>query len=82
MSAVADERRIAVSEAEKILGRRLDRRRVYALIDGQVCSLAKWTSCCAGCCEGHEAGCDRLRHAFWAPEPSAQLPDFGSSPAL
>ena len=49
-----DERQVSVNEAERLAGRRLDRRRSYAVIDGIVCELASWTDSCSGCFEGGE----------------------------
>lgn len=40
-------------EAEKIIGRKLDHRKIYAIIEGQVCELISWTRPCSGCsCDG------------------------------
>lgn len=50
--------------AEKIAGLRLDRRKNYAIIDGQVGESATWSQACTGCYEGHDSfsargnGCD------------------------
>lgn len=49
-----DDRQIPVADAEKIVGKRLDRRRIYALIQNQVCELVSWTDSCSGCFEGGE----------------------------
>lgn len=60
-------RQIDWKEAEKIAGRRLDRRRSYATTDdGQpdesgkaLFTMAKWTGSCSGCTEsedGHPVG--------------------------
>jgi len=38
-------------KATVLSGRRLDRRKNYAIIDGQVCELAEWTESCSGCTE-------------------------------
>ena len=56
--------------AEAIAGRRLDRRKNYAIIQGEVRQLATWTSTCSGC-EG--SGCSecgytgRRRGGMWVP---------------
>lgn len=42
--------------ASKLAGRKLDKRKCYAVIDGQVCEWAKWTTNCSGCCELGEYG--------------------------
>lgn len=63
--------------AERIVGRRLDRRRNYAIIDGKVCQYISWTQQCSGCsadCE-EERGCGceecgyhgRVRESMWLP---------------
>lgn len=67
--------------AEAVAGRRLDRRRNYALIEGQVCIQAEWSTHCSGCTEVPEStsapdrgmGCDecgytgRRRERMWLP---------------
>lgn len=58
-----DDRQIAVSEAERLLGRRVDRRRKYALIDGGVCEFTAFTTACSGCDEGYEYGGNGTRGA-------------------
>lgn len=47
---------VAIAEAERVAGKRLDRRRRYAVIDGEVCSYGEWTEACSGCHEGMEYG--------------------------
>jgi hypothetical protein len=42
------------AEADRLAGRRLDRRRRYCIIFRDVCELATWSQECSGC-EG--AGC-------------------------
>jgi hypothetical protein len=61
---------IHYSEAESILGQRLDRRRKYAKTDNGkpfdgfiVFALATWTDSCSGCCETVE-GYNKLGHAY------------------
>lgn len=44
-----DESPCSWEEADKIAGRRLDRRRAYAVIDGEVHGLVRWTAKCSGC---------------------------------
>ena len=42
-----------IEEAEKIIGRKLDHRKKYAIIKRQVCELITWTQTCSGCsCDG------------------------------
>lgn len=40
---------ITIVEAEAVAGRRLDRRRKYALLDGELCELARYSVNCSGC---------------------------------
>lgn len=58
-------------------GRKLDRRRNYAFIEGKLCTPITWTSSCSGCTHGHEdrgSGCEecgyqgRTRQSIWMPE--------------
>ena len=66
--------------AEAVAGRRLDRRRAYAIIDGRVHRLVRWSEDCSGCTEysmGYRifgpAGCDecgytgKRRRREWVP---------------
>ncbi len=74
-----DDRSSTYEAAEQLAGRRLDRRRNYAIIDGQVAESARWSQACSGCYEGHETGsgiglgCSecgytgRRRNGAWAP---------------
>lgn len=74
-----DDRPSTYEAAEQIAGKRLDRRRDYAIIDGMVCDLVRWSMACSGCYEGGEIlhgaghGCSecghtgRARHASWIP---------------
>jgi hypothetical protein len=44
---------LSIAEAEKLAGRRLDRRRKYYLVDETVIvSAASYTTTCSGCFEG------------------------------
>lgn len=40
---------LKIEVAEKLAGKRLDRRRKYFIWDGDVCFAAKFTSICTGC---------------------------------
>jgi hypothetical protein len=51
MNKDKDSREVHWSTAEQHCGRRLDRRRKYAVINGELCSLGRWTDTCSGCCE-------------------------------
>jgi hypothetical protein len=60
---MADSREVSVFRAELLAGKRLDRRRKYAVIDGEVCLAASYVDTCTGCYEssdGYPAG-DYLR---------------------
>jgi len=46
--------RLTIDEVEKLLGRRIDRRKKYRVIDGEVCNLHSWTQSCSGCHETNE----------------------------
>jgi hypothetical protein len=44
---------------EKLAGHRLDRRKSYCVISGQVCEAVSWVDSCSGCFEtedGHPVG--------------------------
>jgi hypothetical protein len=74
-----DDRPSTYEAAEKLAGRRLDRRRVYCIADGEVRELARWSQACSGCHEGHDIfhgaghGCSecgytgRRHEAHWVP---------------
>lgn len=78
---VHDDRRISWKAADAIAARRLDRRKNYAVIKGQVCSAVNWTQACSGCISGHEDrgnGCHECgyhgvrRQSVWMPEDGAE----------
>lgn len=65
-----DDRPATYKDAEEIAKRRLDRRRNYAICDGEVRELARWTQECSGCegCGCRECGYKgRVRHGHWVP---------------
>lgn len=72
-----DDRPSTWEAAESIAGKRLDRRRNYAIINGALCESAEWTDRCSGCSgEYHESvgyGCHecgytgKRRMAMWVP---------------
>lgn len=76
-----DDRPSSYEHAEKLAGRKLDRRRNYAIIEGVVCELAEWSQACSGCYEGYDSmsarghGCEecgytgRRHHGSWVPLP-------------
>ena len=49
--------------AEDAVGRGLDRRKNYAIIDGVVCESVQWTRPCSGCsCDGeYPCSCCKVR---------------------
>ena len=49
-----DDRPSTYEAAEQLAGRRLDRRRNYAIIDGRVAESARWSQACSGCYQGRE----------------------------
>ena len=60
-----DDRPSTYEAAERIAGRKLDRRKNYAIIDGEVCESCVFTRVCSGCssddpyvCEERGMGCD------------------------
>ena len=72
-----DDRPITWDRLEAIAGRRMDRRKKYAVIDGEVCCAVSFTTRCSGCTNGHEErgfGCDEcgyhgvVRQSQWVPE--------------
>lgn len=82
-----DDRPSNYERAEELAGRRLDRRRNYAIIDGQVAESCQWSQACSGCYEDHNIahgtgiGCHecgytgRRRSGAWIPladRPTAQ----------
>lgn len=74
-----DDRPATYEQAESIIGRRLDRRKNFAIIDGQVMESCRFSAACSGCYEGHNIehgrgnGCDecgytgRRRQGYWLP---------------
>jgi hypothetical protein len=65
-----DDRPTTYERLEAIVGHRLDHRKRYALIEGQVAEVVDWTACCSGC-EGsgcHECGYHgKIRASQWVP---------------
>lgn len=74
-----DDQASTYERAEKLAGRRLDRRRSYAIMDGEVLESTQWSQACSGCYEGHDIthdaghGCSecgytgRRRNGAWVP---------------
>jgi hypothetical protein len=81
---VYDERPLSWERADEIAGRRLDRRKNYVVIEGQVCSSIRWTATCSGCDGG---GCEecgyhgKVRNGCWMPDDGSEpRRAVGSSP--
>jgi hypothetical protein len=81
-----DDRASTYERADELAGQRLDRRQCYAIIDGEVCELARWSQACSGCTNGHEErgfGCrecgyhGRVRSGAWVPIPNRTAEDAG-----
>lgn len=74
-----DEKPSTYEEAERIAGKRLDRRKNYAIINDEVCEAAEWSQACSGCYEGYSpydskgSGCrecgytGRSHQSHWIP---------------
>ncbi|QDP20690.1 hypothetical protein [Bradyrhizobium cosmicum] len=77
------DRTISWARADRIAGRRLDRRKNYCVIEGHVCSAVTWTQRCSGCSEGllddRGGGCGECGH-HGVVRCSQWLPDDGSEP--
>ena len=82
---IHDDRPSAFSVADRLAGRRLDRRFNYAIIGGTVFQMCNWTSGCSGCTNGHEdagSGCSecgyrgRVRRSEWVPVKGMTYPDL------
>ena len=86
--------RITWRDAERVAGRRLDRRRIYAFELGKIWILEKYTLPCGGCSESPEStptpekglGCDACgysgttRYEAWnLLEGESNSPDGASS---
>lgn len=66
-----DNRQVSIKVAEKHIGYRLDHRRIYAIIDGELCQNAEYTDSCSGCFEAgeymgnaHNYGYDEKRQCY------------------
>lgn len=78
-----DERPLDWSSADARAGFRLDRRKAWAFVDGEVCSSVTISRACSGCYEGYDGdtarglGCEecgyngRVRWSAWVPEGGA-----------
>jgi hypothetical protein len=55
---------LTIEEAEKLAGKRLDRRRTWFLFDGDVCYDGKFVRPCSGCFETGEYGSGSENYPF------------------
>ncbi|MCW2242303.1 hypothetical protein [Azospirillum canadense] len=75
-----DDRPSTYEKAESVIGKRLDRRRNYAILHGdgrKVCELVTWSAQCSGCDGGGCKECGYhgiIRRAMWLP---VELADAG-----
>lgn len=72
---VYDESPSTFERADKVAGKRVDRRRNYMIIDGELCESTEWTQVCSGCngwgcteCRGR----GKVRQAMWCPMPAME----------
>jgi hypothetical protein len=72
-----DDQPITWEDADARVGRRLDRRRSWAFVEGGLCRSVSWTAACSGCGYGFDSrgsGCHEcghhgvVREAMWVPE--------------
>jgi hypothetical protein len=73
-----DERPATYEQADKIAGRRLDRRKNYCILNGEICESVSWTQGCSGCSSHYgELGCHECGYtgkrlnAMWVPISTA-----------
>lgn len=77
-----DETAMELLEADTKAGFRLDRRKNWAFVDGELCESISWTQSCSGCscdcgdgygCNHGASGCEecgyqgRVRRRMWLP---------------
>lgn len=71
-----DDQPLTWEEADARAGRRLDRRRNWAFVEGNLCKSVSWTQSCSGCSESYDRrgfGCDEcgyhgvVRSGAWVP---------------
>lgn len=71
---------ISWDEADCRAGFRLDRRKAWAFVDGQLCESLSWTASCSGCSypDGTNEGCSecgyhgKVRSGMWVPYETRQ----------
>lgn len=86
-----DDRPSTFEQAEQLAGRRLDRRRNYAIFDGEVRESVSWSQACSGCYEGWESahskghGCSecgytgRRKCGHWVPLAASNSAEGGAA---
>ena len=71
-----DDQPISWEEADQRAGRRLDRRKAWAFVNGDLCETASWTQSCSGCSDSMDErgmGCSEcghhgvVRESMWVP---------------
>lgn len=77
-----DDRPMSWADADARAGRRLDRRRSWAFLEGELSITVSWVMPCSGCSGGwglRGAGCGecgyhgRVRRACWVPASVLEL---------
>lgn len=73
---IHDDQPLSWDEADKRAGFRLDRRKAWAFVEGELCEAVSWTQSCSGCnyeSEARGGGCDEcgyhgvVRNSMWVP---------------
>jgi len=65
-----DDTPVSIEKIEELAGRKLDRRKSYAVVEGVVCDSAQWSQPCSGCSGTgcHECGYHgNVRCGQWIP---------------
>jgi hypothetical protein len=71
-----DDKLLTWAEADTRAGRRLDRRKAWAFVEGQLSESISWTGACSGCTYGFDprgSGCRECgysgvrRQSMWIP---------------
>lgn len=70
-----DDQRLPWDEADQRAGFRLDRRKAWAFVEGELCESVSWTESCSGCVypDGTNDGCSecgyhgKVRRGMWVP---------------
>lgn len=70
-----DDKHLTWPEADEQAGFRLDRRKSWAFVEGELCESISWTQSCSGCSypDGSNGGCSEcgyhgvVRSGMWIP---------------